>query len=288
MSDVTFIGIPPHPIKSIGLGVFDGLHIAHQHLAQHCDALLTFHPHPDIILRKDTDLKHLTTLDELQELFSSVVALSFNYDVAQLSPTDFLDVIKSTFNPERIVVGYDYRFGHKRLGDFSVLSTWASENGIQVKEIPMYTRDDTAVKSGQIRCLIREGNFEKALELLGHDYAITGTVIPGEGRGKTLGIPTANLKVDAIKLLPEPGVYSAWTRIKGVEYPCIAYIGNKPTFDTAQETGVEVHIPHFEGDLYETDLRIYLNGFIRGQKKFDSSESLVTQIKRDIQEIKRV
>ena len=207
MSDLNFIGIPTHPVKSIGLGVFDGLHIAHQHLAQHCDTLLTFHPHPDLVLIKDTDLKHLTTLDELQELFTSVVALSFNRDVAQLSPTEFLDLIKETFNPEQIVVGYDYRFGHKRLGDFSVLTEWGDKNGIAVKEIAMFSRDEEPVKSGQIRRLMRARDFDRSLELLGHDYAITGTVVPGEGRGKKLGIPTANLKVDAIKLLPEPVVH---------------------------------------------------------------------------------
>lgn len=288
MSDHHFIGIPPHPVKSLGLGVFDGLHIAHQHLAEHCDALLTFHPHPDLVLRKDTDLKHLTTLDELQELFTSVIALSFNHDVAQLSPIAFLDLIKTTFNPEQIVVGYDYRFGHKRMGDFAVLSEWARENDVAVKEIAMFSRDNSPVKSGQIRRLIRSGNFDKALELLGHDYAITGTVVRGEGRGKTLGIPTANLKVDVIKLLPEPGVYSAWTRLNGIQFPCIVYIGDKPTFDTEQEKGVEVHIPNFEGDLYSTHCRVYLNGFIRGQEKFTSADALIHQIKHDILEIKRV
>jgi riboflavin kinase/FMN adenylyltransferase len=288
MSKFEFIGMPEHPVTSIGLGVFDGLHIAHQHLAEQCDALLTFHPHPDLVLRKDTDLKHLTTLSELQELFRSVVALSFNKDVAQLSPTDFLDLIKSTFHPKKIVVGYDYRFGYKRQGDFDVLSKWAKENDIEAVEIQMVSRGEEAVKSGQIRRLIRAGEFETSLELLGHDYAITGTVVPGEGRGKTLGIPTANLKVDAIKLLPEPGVYSAWTRLNGSQYPCIVYIGDKPTFDTDQDKGVEVHIPNFEGDLYARELRVYLNGFIRGQQKFDSAEALVAQINTDILEIKRV
>lgn len=288
MSEINFIGMPSQPITSLGLGVFDGLHIAHQHLAEHCDGLLTFHPHPDLVLRKDTDLKHLTTLDELQELFPNVVALAFNRDVAQLSPIAFLDLIKETFNPKQIVVGYDYRFGHKREGDFSVLSNWAAQHGITVKEISMFSRDNEAVKSGQIRRLLRTGEFHKSLELLGHDYAISGTVIPGEGRGKNLGFPTANIRVDAIKLLPEPGVYSAWTRIDGVQYLCIVYIGNKPTFDTEQEKGVEIHIPNFDGDLYSQPVRVYLNGFIRGQEKFESAEALISQIQQDITEIKRV
>ncbi len=270
------------PVNSVGLGVFDGLHRGHRALSKHCDAILTFYPHPKSVLNKQAERNYLTTLDELQSLFPHLITLKFTTELSQLSAREFLNtIILEQIKPKRIVVGYDYHFGYKREGDFAFLKTWATQHNIDAICIAPFEIGGSPVKSGRIRGLLLDGHFDDAIHLLGHPYVISGDVIKGEGRGKTLGFPTANLHVSALKLIPSKGVYGGRVSIQGHERLCIVYIGNKPTFG-GQERGVEVHIPGFSDNLYDQHVSVSLTQFIRGEQHFDSSEALVSQIKKDI------
>jgi riboflavin kinase / FMN adenylyltransferase len=270
------------PVESLGLGVFDGLHRGHRALTDQCDAILTFHPHPNSILKKDSDLKYLSTVDELQTLFPHLITLRFTRELSQLSARTFLDtILLEQIKPKRIVVGYDYRFGYKREGDFTFLKAWSDAHNIEAVCVSPFEDGGAPVKSGRIRHLILTGQFDEALTLLGHPYLLSGEVIKGDGRGRALGFPTANLQVSSIKLIPSKGVYAGHIEIDGQRHLCIIYIGNKPTF-SGEDKGVEVHIPGFKGDLYGRHLMVSLTRFIRGEQTFVSSDALVAQIEADL------
>ena len=273
-------GIPEKPIQTLGLGVFDGLHRAHQVISDQCDAILTFSPHPDTVLRGQ-EIPILTTHEEMRSYFPSTIILTFTKEIAGLSPTAFLEKIKLELNPKKIVAGYDYRFGKKREGDMEFLTTWGLENDIEVLTVPAQKEGEELIKSGQIRKDLRQGNFEKACDYLGKSYRIIGTVVQGDGRGKDLGFPTANIDIVEGKLLPLNGVYSASLATASETHKAIAYIGSKPTFKGTQTT-LEVHVPNQDLSLYASTVTVELTAFIRGEKKFESSEALIAQIKDDL------
>ncbi len=274
------------PILSLGLGVFDGMHQGHQEIAKACTALLTFYPHPDKVLKKNIGAKALSTLAELRHYFPHLLVLHFTKDIAKMSPKEFLDSIILTQKPKQIVVGYDFKFGSKKTGDIPFLKKWALKNNIKVIEIPPKCLKDKPIKSSAIRQLLLDNNFEEALQLLGHSYLIIGTVTRGEGRGKKIGFPTANLKVPRYKQIPESGVYFGNVEIKKKWLPAMIYIGKKGTFGT-HPLGIEVHILNFEGNLYKKRLTIEIHYKIREDMKFLTTSHLIAQIQSDILSIQK-
>jgi len=279
---INISGLPKTQINSLGIGVFDGLHLGHRALLNHCDYLLSFHPHPDIVLKKETDLRLITTRRELRFLHPQSLFLTFNKAIASLSPYDFLNhIIKSRINPNHIVVGYDFRFGFKKMGTLDLLTSWAEEQGIKVTIIRPFTRDNIPVKSGVIRQYLRNDDFDQALDFLGHPYVIIGGVTKGEGRGRSLGFPTANIQPSALKLYPTNGVYGGHVILPSGKQKAIIYIGTKPTFNGETHT-IEVHIPNYEGNLYHKRLTVLLDQKIRGEQTFASQDDLVQQIHRDL------
>ena len=267
---------------SVGLGVFDGFHLGHQVLIEECTEVMTFQPHPARVLGKKRKLKQLTTVRELRFYIKKLTVVPFNLELAKLSPIKFLDdIIYSKVNPKKIVVGYDFRFGHNREGTIKLLRDWAEGHQIQVVEVAELSRKDTAIKSSMIRKEMENGSFDNAVAMLGHSYLIMGRVIHGEGRGRKLGFPTANIQVPKHKLIPLPGVYRGATEIEGKGRRCLIYIGSKPTFSNGKRQ-IEVHIPGFSGDLYNKILKVFLEGKLRDEKKFDNEEALVRQIHRDL------
>jgi riboflavin kinase/FMN adenylyltransferase len=285
MHRIIFDGKPTQKIQALGLGVFDGVHLGHQYLAKECDALLTFHPHPDRILNKNSELQYLTTLEEMRLFYTPIIAATFTKELASCSATSFLDILQNELKPSCIVVGYDYRFGYKQEGDFDFLRKWGEINGVITKKIPVFTINKRPVKSGLIRTLLTSGDFDEAIALLGHPYVVSGTVISGDGRGRTIGFPTANLSLEKQKLVPKNGVYRGVTTVQGKHHECMVYIGTKPSFSNSEMRSIEVHILNFEGSLYDSQLQVFMTKKIRNEMTFSSTEGLISQIKNDREEI---
>ena len=274
--------IPNPPVTSLGLGTFDGLHLGHKQLSDHCSHLLTFSPHPDLVLNKKTQIKTLTTLDELRVLYPNVIALKFTPEIAALSPKYFLDtIIQTHLNPHKIVVGYDYHFGFKRMGTVDFLRNWCKEMGKKFTCIDVFLQNNVPVKSGYIRQALEAANFEKAIQLLGHPYIIQGPVVKGDGRGTSLGYPTANIAVSNHKLLPTSGVYTGKVTVEDCDYLCMIYIGSKPTF-CGNQKGIEVYIHQFDRCIYHQTVTVFMETFVRPEITFSSKEQLIAQIQKDL------
>lgn len=278
--DITLTGHHTH-VHSLGVGVFDGLHLGHQELAKHCDALLSFSPHPSTIVKK-MSIPRLTTPKELRTLFKSLILLKFTPHIASLDPIDFLNrVIKQKINPKKIVVGYDFKFGCQGKGTIDTLSKWCKENNIELTVISPLKNKQHIVKSSLIRQSIDTQQFNQAIELLGHPYLIIGKVIHGDHRGTSLGFPTANLRVPNTKLVPQFGVYAGFVQLNNVQKKAIIYIGSKPTYSLSKPA-IEVHILDYSGTLYGNYIKTYLTSFIRPQQVFKNSNDLIDQIRKDI------
>ena len=284
---ISFYHFPSDPIRVLGMGVFDGIHRGHQVIVDQCTHVMSFWPHPVSVLDPQTSIPRLTTLDDMRILSDKVFALAFNSDVAGCEARRFFDeVIVHRLGPKTIVVGADFRFGSRQQGTPDRLTQWAADCGIQVRCIDLVQGDSGFIKSTIIRQAIQSGEFARALDLLGHPYVISGRVCPGDGRGKRLGFPTANIDVHSSKLLPPSGVYGGYVTIQEQRYLAIVYIGNRPTYGHTA-VGVEVHVLHFSGHLYDQSLAVFLTDFIRGQETFLSSQALVRAIQADIDVLNR-
>ena len=279
-----FIIPPSKTVTAVGMGVFDGIHRGHRHVLEDCDTLLTFDPHPQTFFNPTCDLQYLTPLDERQSLFDHVVALRFDDYLAHLEPLDFLNLIKCQLSPQKIVIGYDFKFGKQRQGDCDTLTVWGKLEGIDVDCKDPYLDDGVPVKSAQIRCLIKQGEMKTATQLLGRAYQLIGIVVSGDKRGRKLGYPTANLQMPSEKLIPREGVYHGSVLISEVHYACALSIGSQPTFGDNSPV-IEAHIIGFNSDLYGQKLTINIHSFIREQRVFNSQVELKKQIEMDIKRI---
>lgn len=281
--------IPPVPTGdtyTVGIGVFDGLHLGHQEIARRSDALLTFYPHPDTILGK-SDIRYLTVLEEMRALHPRLFVMDFDAHVAKMSGEEFLDfAVRNAIGPKRIVVGEDFHFGHKKSGNVDVLKEWAKKSDIEVEVVPLLQFEGEPVKSSKIRQMLEQGQVEKAARFLGRPYLMIGKVVHGDGRGRSLGFPTANMTVDALKLIPGTGVYSGYVLLGETPKAAMIYIGSKPTFSNSGEIVIEVFLPDFDGDLYGQTLPVWIAHHIRGDQRFDSKEELIAQIQADIKKAK--
>ena len=272
------------PGCSIGLGVFDGLHRGHQQIACQADYLLSLFPHPRHVLTGKT-VRYLTLPHELMLLNSNIDILNFTIEVSQLSAIEFLnDILLQLFKPKKIVVGYDYQFGNQRKGNYTLLKEWGAKHQVEITQIAPFKYKDRLVKSSVIRKLLHDDQFQEAVDLLGHPYLISGEVVHGDGRGKTLGFPTANLKVNADKLVPSKGVYKGYVTIENQRFSCLINIGNNPTFN-GHELKIEVHIAHFDRSLYGEKLTVFMTDKIRGEKQFQDKAALIDQIKKDCKQL---
>lgn len=270
--------IPPGSV--IGLGVFDGVHLGHQDIVQQSDCVMTLFPHPDRILRKNLEMPYLCSLVELASLLPHLVILRFSSQVAKMTAFEFVEFLMHQFQPKGIVVGSDFRFGLGQSGSVDFLRTWAATRNIEITAVPLKGINGTPIKSSGIRTLIQSGEMAAACELMGHHYPLFGRVIRGKGNGKTLGFPTANLRVFRNKCLPAFGVYAGEVDLEGNRVRAIIYIGNRPTLNTG--FSVEVHIPEWSGGLYGKRLKVWVSRRIRGDYRFESVNALVEQINRDI------
>ena len=286
----------PRP-SVVTIGTFDGVHIGHRKIlerligsARSLDmqaTVLTFFPHPRMVLQKDSGLKLLNTIEEKTEILESLgldclVIHPFTRGFSRQTATEFVrDVLVSTLHAKKIIVGYDHRFGRNRTANFHDLEAFGRLYDFKVEEIPAQEIDAVSVSSTKIRKALEAGDLETANRYLGYPYMLSGTVSRGKGLGKTLGFPTANLKLDApYKLIPANGVYLARSRVSGREVYGMMNIGTNPTVD-GKALHLEVHFFDLQQDLYGTPLQVSLMKRLRDERKFGSLEALRQQLEED-------
>ncbi len=282
----------------VALGNFDGVHLGHQRILSSLveDArsrglaplLITFEPHPAHFFQPEKAPALLTTLDEKNRLLKKwpleVICLRFTDEIAGLEPEEFVtSVLLETLNCREVFLGHDHRFGKGARGDADLLRRLLPGGEKAVHLAPPLTWDGEVVSSSAIRGHLLAGNLERANHLLGRPYLCLGEVEAGDGRGKELGFPTANIRLQSpVKLLPQNGVYGGYLEWKGVDYPAAINIGIRPTFDS-QKTKLEVHVLDFKADIYGQKVGVKLLFHLRKEEKFATSSDLRQQIRRDVE-----
>jgi riboflavin kinase/FMN adenylyltransferase len=284
------------------VGTFDGVHRGHQGvislMRKTADAqglrvvVVTFDPHPQIVLAKPgrEPLALLTTIEERCERLAhvgvdEVVVIPFTHEFAQTSAESFIRQLVSTIDVQHFFIGHDHAFGKDRGGNEELLRHLGVELGFDVERIPPLETDGLVVSSTLVRAALKSGDVEAATAMLGKPYALRGTVVQGDGRGRTLGIPTANIvPTNPHKLMPANGVYVVSMLIDGSEHVGMANIGVRPTFTNDTAPTLEVHILQFDNDLYNTTLDVQFHARLRGEQKFGSREEFLAQLEHDKQQ----
>ena len=289
---------------AVAIGNFDGVHRGHQQLIARtraaADSLggeavaLTFDPHPAAVLAPERAPRLLTSSARKLELLAAAgadaaVLEPFDRALAALSPHAFVDqVLVRALGARHVVVGYDFRFGQRRSGSTDTLRELGDTLGVSVEVVDPVSVDGVVASSSQIRALVEAGDLAGARALLGRDPEVEGSVVRGAGRGRGIGVPTANLDTDA-GVLPPLGIYATWVSLAGGErLPGAASVGTNPTFDDSGRLSVEVHILDFDRDLYGQRVRLAFAQHLRGELKFAGAGELVEQIRRDIADTRRV
>ena len=288
----------PERESVLTIGVFDGIHLGHQHLLgyvkrqalvrDHLAGVVTFRQHPLELFSPETHLLRLTSLEQRISLLKDVgidfvVPLSFTPELAGLSARDFSALLQKHLNMRGLVVGPDFALGRGREGDVFKLRSLGKELGFWVDVVSPKMIDGEVASSTNIRQALIQGDMSKVRRLLGRPYSLTGLVGHGVERGRQLGFPTANLEVNSGQALPGDGVYATRAYVGDRAYPSVTNIGTRPTFGQGGRT-VEIYLLGFEGGLYGQELRIELVDRLRGEKRFSSPEELKEQISRDVQQ----
>ncbi|ACB85031.1 bifunctional riboflavin kinase/FAD synthetase [Natranaerobius thermophilus] len=280
----------------LSLGNFDGVHIAHQKIlrdtvkkAEKYDftpGILLLEPHPEIKFHNKSNFL-LTTLEEKINKISSLgiqvgVLKEFDREFAELSPREYSKWLCDKLRVQGVSVGFDYSFGQKGMGSPSDLQDFGKQLGFEVSVIEPIKIDGAIIVSSQLcRKYIREGHINKANQMLSSPYTISGTVTKGAGRGANLGFPTANIKIPKHKIIPRLGVYLVRVEVNQNKYWGVCNVGNKPTF-SGEELMAETFLLDNKQDLYNEELTVSFLDFIRDERKFLDSNTLVSQVNRDI------
>lgn len=278
------------------LGTFDGIHRGHQAIFSRVkeasqatgfpSVLVTFDPHPRFVVSPDRAPLLLTTTPEKEEFIPAyfdgqVVVLPFTKELMNLSAEEFVkQIILDRLGVKKLIVGYDHAFGKNRSGNATELRRLASVYGFEVEVVDPVLISGAPVSSTRIRNAILENAYAEALELLGHNYAIYGTVERGIGLGRKLGYPTANVSYSPMKLLPPEGVYACWVEVDGEAKCGMMFIG-KNHFNPSGRVTVEANLFDFDRDIYDHHISVYPTHFVRANQRFDSTDELVAQIARD-------
>lgn len=285
-----------HP-TAITIGTFDGVHIGHRKILERLinnakvlelkSTVLTFFPHPRMVLQKDVSIKLLNTIDEKVSILKEIgidilIVHPFTQEFSRLSATEFVrDILVNDLKTKKIIIGYDHRFGRNRNANINDLIAFGNTLDFEVEEISAQEIDDVSVSSTKIRKALGEGDIKTANSYLGYQYMLTGTVVRGKGLGRKLDFPTANLHIpEEYKLIPKNGVYVVSSHIDGNKVYGMMNIGYNPTVEGTTKS-IEINFFDFDQDLYDKKIQIDIIDRIRDEHKFDSVEALQAQLKKD-------
>ncbi len=284
------------------IGVFDGVHRGHQEIIralalgakkhQATSLVISFYPHPAAILGKRAKVKYLTLPEEKAEIFANLgvdffLTHPFNLEIATLSAKDFMAKIQAHVKLEKLLIGYDFALGKNRQGDAAYLADLGSEAGYALQKFDSFLAGGATISSSRVRDALVDGRVRDAHQLLGRPYALRGSVIRGDGRGRKINVPTANIQVHPEKIIPKNGVYVCWAILRGEKYRALTNIGIRPTFTPdKEEANIEVHILDFHEEIYGKELKLDFISYLRDEKKFGSVDELLNQIAEDIKKAK--
>jgi riboflavin kinase/FMN adenylyltransferase len=284
----------------VTIGTFDGVHQGHQKILKRVvkraqndhltSVLLTFFPHPRMVLQPEHDLKLINTIDERIELaanqgIENIVIHPFSKEFSTTTAEDYVkDILVDRLRAKVVVIGYDHRFGVNRSASIKELKQFAADFDFEVIEISKKEVEEVAVSSTKIRTTLEKGAIEKTNKYLNRDFSIHGTVISGKKIGRTIGYPTANLEVsESYKLIPALGVYITSSLIDGERVYGMTNIGTNPTVSDGSVQTIETYYLDFKGDLYDRQMELFFHKRLRSEAKFDNLSSLVVTMKRDEQ-----
>ena len=279
------------------IGTFDGVHIGHQKILKNLTTIaknnelesvvLTFFPHPRMVLQKDAKIKLLNTIEERSEILKSngidhIIIQEFTREYSRLTALEFVrDILINKLKIKTVIVGYDHHFGRNRSASIKDLKKFGNEFKFNVIEIPAQDINEVSVSSTKIRKALSKGDITTANKYLGYNFMLTGKVVKGNSLGKTINFPTANIKIkEDYKLIPKKGVYVVSSYLGNTLVFGMMNIGKKPTVNGKKKT-IEVNFFDFEANLYGKKIRINILKRIRNEKKFDSIKDLQNQLQKD-------
>lgn len=279
-------------------GTFDGVHIGHQKIIQQINdvanqvggesVLLTFHPHPRMVLFPNDSIKLISTQQEKIERLEAagldhLIIYPFSFDFSRLNYVEYVrNILVNGIGVKHLVIGYDHQFGRNREGSYEQLEELAPLYEFKLQEIPAQTIDDVNISSTKIRKAIMSGDMETVTNYLGYRFSLQGMVVEGNKLGRTIGFPTANIKVlDDNKIVPGNGVYAVNVRHMDTEYQGMMNIGERPTVSGEKKLSLEVNIFDFSADIYGDLVEVEYVKRIRDEQKFEGPESLAQQLQED-------
>lgn len=285
----------------VTIGFFDGVHQGHRHLlrqliqlagSQYIPTVVTFSNRPITILRPGTEPSYITTPEQRIELIKQqgielVVCLEFTQELAEVPAAEFAQSLSEALKMKGLVLGPDSALGKGREGDLAFMRKQGEQLGFWAQSVEPLEIEGQPVKSRRIRDALTNGNVSVCPELLGRNHSLSGVVVVGDQRGRTLGFPTANIEVDSQLLLPGDGIYATWAIINGQRHLSATSIGVRPTFNLTQRL-VEVFIMDFSADLYGETISVEFVQKVRDQEKFDGLDPLVKQINQDVDDCRQV
>ncbi len=288
----------------VTIGSFDGVHLGHQSIIKrltegaHSQGLpavvITFFPHPSKVLRGNGAPFYLTSPEERAAILAGLqvdltITLTFDKELASHSADEFIRLLSQRLGMKRLLVGHDFALGRGREGNFEVLGRLGEKYGYTLVELKPFTVQGEVVSSSRIRELVSAGSVALAAQYLGRRYAVEGKVVAGDGRGRTIGIPTANLDVWDERLIPGRGVYATLAELGGKFHPSVTNVGLRPTFENQTPLlRVETHLLDLSQDLYGSNVRLEFVDYLRTEQRFPSVQALVDQIHTDIVKAREV
>ena len=279
------------------LGTFDGVHIGHKKILERItqntengkyeSLVLTFFPHPRMVLQEKSEIRLLNTIDEKIKLLEAtgienLVVHPFNESFSRLTAEEFVrTILIEKFQIQKIIIGHDHRFGRNRTANIDDLIAFGIEYGFEVEQISAEEIQDVSVSSTKIRKALNEGNMALANEYLGYSYFLNGTIVKGKQLGRTIGFPTANIHIEEdYKLIPKIGVYVVRTVVNNETVFGMMNIGFNPTVNGEKQT-IEVHLFNFDKEIYDQNIEVSLLHYIREEQKFSSVDALKAQLDQD-------
>jgi riboflavin kinase/FMN adenylyltransferase len=281
----------------VTIGTFDGVHIGHQKILykvietadkENCTSVvLTFFPHPRMVIQNDESIKLLNSIQEKKQLFeklnlNNLIIHPFDEVFSQLTAEEFVSkILVEKLNLKKIIIGYDHRFGKNRTANIDDLKLYGEKYNFEVEQISAQEIDEIAVSSTKVRTALLNGEITKANSYLGYNYSLSGVVVQGKKIGRTIGFPTANIQIEVdYKLIPKKGVYLVKSTIQNNTVFGLMNIGNRPTVDGKNQS-IEVYFLDFDHDLYNQSITVEFIDFIREEQKFNSLDDLKNQIEKD-------